>query len=192
MKKTVLFFLLCVMTAYSQKIVTVDNAVVFFEASVPLFIPVEAKNESVKATLNIKRGHVFFEIPMKNFHFERSLMESHFNDYYLETHKYPKAKFKGTIEKFDLKVITKIPKTFFIKGVIEIHGKSKPITVSSSLYKTIQGGIALFSEFTLLSEDFNIEIPYLIREKIAKTVNVKVQTLFQLEAIDPKSITDTQ
>ncbi len=47
------------------------------------------------------------------FRFERSLMEDHFNANYLESKKYPKATFKGTIEKFDIQNIDSSRKNVF-------------------------------------------------------------------------------
>jgi hypothetical protein len=52
-------------------------------------------------------------------------MEEHFNDNYMESRRYPKATFKGLIEKFDLKNISSDAKLYYIKGKITMHGKSK-------------------------------------------------------------------
>ena len=43
---------------------------------------------------------------VKDFQFERSLMQENFNDNYLESNEYPRAIFNGRIEKFDLKNCT--------------------------------------------------------------------------------------
>lgn len=43
---------------------------------------------------------------VKDFHFERSLMQENFNANYLESNEYPRAIFNGRIEKFDLKNCT--------------------------------------------------------------------------------------
>jgi hypothetical protein len=184
MKNTLLyFFLFFTISTYSQKILTVKNAVILFEASVPFFEPVKAKNEMVQVALNLKKGAISFEIPMKKFQFERSLMEEHFNQNYLETKRYPLATFKGLIEKFDLQVLSKTAKSFFIKGEITIHGKSQNISVTANLIKTNEG-IKLLSEFELYIDDYDIDIPFLIRDKISKTVNVTVNTFFRTNAIE--------
>lgn len=156
---------------------TAKNVIVFFEASVPVFEPVEAKNECARGALNVKRGYISFEIPMNKFRFERSLMEEHFNDNYLETKRYPKATFIGLVEKFELKIITNIPKTYLIKGKITIHGQTKNITVTGKIKQT-EKGIELFSEFSLNTDDFDIEIPFLVRDKISKNVLVTLNAVF--------------
>ena len=150
---------------------------VTFEASVPIFEPVAAKNNHAKAALNTRRGYLSFEIPMKSFRFEKSLMEEHFNDNYLETSRYPKATFKGIIEKYHADSLSNIATTHKIKGKITIHGKSKNITVTGELQQ-VENGIDLLTEFTLLTNDFDIQIPYLVRDKIAKEVIVNIHAVF--------------
>jgi hypothetical protein len=50
-------------------------------------------------------------------------MEEHFNDNYMESRRYPKATFKGLIEKFDLKTYP-LMQNYIIKEKT-MHGKSK-------------------------------------------------------------------
>lgn len=178
MKNTLLLLLFFLATvSHSQRIITDRNAVVTFEASVPIFEPVAAKNNNAKGALNTRRGYISFEIPMKSFRFEKSLMEEHFNDNYLETSRYPKANFKGVIEKYNSDTLSNISKTYKIKGKITIHGKSKNITVTGKLKKTDKG-IELLTEFSLKTDDFDIDIPYLIRDKIAKNAVININTVF--------------
>ncbi len=47
-----------------------------------------------------------FQALMSTFHFKRALMEEHFNENYMESTKFPKAKFKGTIEGFKKEMLT--------------------------------------------------------------------------------------
>ncbi|MCW2119606.1 YceI family protein [Flavobacterium sp. 7A] len=189
MKTTILLIILFYTTTlFSQKILTVKDAEVQFEASVPVFEPVAAKNTAVQVALNTKRGYISFVIPMNQFIFERSLMQEHFNAYYLETDRYPRATFKGIIEKFNLEDINNTPKKLLIKGKIKIHGESKAITTIVRL-QTTNEGFMMSSDFVLNTDDFNIEIPFLIRNKISKTVIVKVYSVFPTEAINIGSIT---
>ena len=103
-------------------------------------------------------------------------MQEHFNENYMESKRYPKATFKGLIEKFDLKNIGPDAKEYYIKGKISMHGKSKNIRVPAKI-KKVADGIELISNFTLNSDDYNIEIPYIIRSKISKNVNVRLKTI---------------
>jgi hypothetical protein len=177
MKKTLLLFLL--LTAFiidAQEKMTSTKGIIIFEASVPFFEPVKAINKSVNLILNTKRGSISFVVYIDRFSFERSLMQEHFNENYMESKRYPKATFKGLIEKFDLKNIGADEKEYYITGKISMHGKSKNIRVSAKI-KKVTTGIELISNFTLNSDDYNIEIPYVIRSKISKNVNVRLKTI---------------
>ena len=57
-----------------------------------------------------------------------------------------------------------------------MHGKSKNIRVLAKI-KKVAAGIELISNFTLNSDDYDIEIPYIVRSKISKNVNVKVKAV---------------
>ncbi|AWG23094.1 hypothetical protein FFWV33_16955 [Flavobacterium faecale] len=183
-----LLTLLLSQICFSQKTLTVSNATAQFEASVPIFEPVAAKNEQVAVALNTKRGYISFSIPMTKFRFASSLMEQHFNDHYLETDRYPNANFKGIIENFDLNAITDYPTNYLIKGKLKIHGQSKNITATIRLQRTMIGFV-LTSNFSVLTDDYRVEIPFLIRNKISKTVNISIEVPFQTEATNLGAIT---
>lgn len=180
MKKTLLFFLLffsAPIVAQDKKITT--NGIITFEASVPFYEAVEAKNNQVYSLLNTKNGSITFVAVIKHFHFERSLMEDHFNAHYMESKKYPKATFKGEIEKFSKTKINTVPTIYNIKGRIEIHGVTRNIRVLAKISKTPENNIIIQSDFSLNTEDFKIEIPFIVRSKVSKTVNVNVNCILQ-------------
>ena len=169
-----LFFFSIPIVAQDKK--TATNGNITFEASVPFYEAVEAKNNTVFSELNAKNGSISFVAFIKSFHFERSLMEDHFNANYMESHKYPKAIFKGVIENFSISKINTIPNEYYIKGKITIHGVNKNIRVLATIYKTATNSIAIQSKFALNTDDFKIEIPFLVRSKVSKTVNVSLNT----------------
>lgn len=175
-KKLLLLSLISSFFISAQEKRTISNGLAFFEASVPLFEPIKAQNTDVICVLNTKKGTILFEIYVDQFAFERSLMKEHFNENYLESKKYPKAIFKGLIEKFDLKDTVSYSKKYYIRGKINIHGKSKNIRVSAHLKKVVEG-IEITSNFNLNSDDYNIEIPYIVRSKISKNVKVKIKVI---------------
>jgi polyisoprenoid-binding protein YceI len=105
-------------------------------------------------------------------------MQTHFNENYLESHQYPKAVFKGKIEKFDLRNIDSEGKDYTIKGKLTIHGVTKFIVVKAKIKKAGEG-IELISEFDLNTDDFKIEIPFMVRSKISKTVNTQIICVLQ-------------
>ncbi|RVT72271.1 YceI family protein [Flavobacterium sufflavum] len=177
-------FLLSFLLFFSIPIVAQDkliatNGNISFEASVPFYEAVEAKNNQLFSLLNTKKGHITFIVIIKDFHFERSLMEDHFNANYMESKKYPKATFKGEIEKFSIKKLNSTPDEYYLKGKINIHGVTRNIRVLATISKTPTNAIAIQSGFSLNTDDFKIDIPFIVRSKISKNVNVKLDALLQ-------------
>ena len=59
---------------------------------------IEAHNKQVSSFVDFSTGELVFSVPMKAFQFRKSLMKEHFNENYIESHKYPKSTFKGSLE----------------------------------------------------------------------------------------------
>lgn len=176
--KNIIFilFLFIANTSFAQKEMTTQKGIINFEASVPLFEEVNASNETVFCTLNIKTGEITSVVTMKDFHFKLSLMEEHFNKKYLETDEYPKAIFKGKVQGFNLNIIGTVAKEFKMNGELEIHGKSKEI-ITPVFLKKADNGLEIIADFIIKTNDFNIEIPKILSMKIAETVNIKTNFL---------------
>jgi hypothetical protein len=174
MKKfTLLVLLLVLYPIHAQNRYSSSKCVINFEASVPLFEAVEAKNDAVDCTLIPGKSEIIFTVHIKEFKFKRNLMQEHFNANYMESDRYSKASFKGIIDKFDLKTINEVEKEFLIKGKINIHGQTRIIYVVAKIKKT-EKGIQILSKFTLNTDDFNIEIPNMVVAKISKKVNTQI------------------
>jgi hypothetical protein len=167
-----LFYALYPITA--QEKLSTSKCTIYFEASVPLFEAVEAKNNDVHCILIPEKSQITFTALIKNFQFKRDLMKEHFNSNYMESDRYPKAIFKGIIQKFDLKIITENEKDFLIKGKLTIHGQTREITVNAKIRKA-GNGVQITSNFTLNTDDFNIEIPSIVIAKISKNVNTQIE-----------------
>jgi hypothetical protein len=179
MKKiTLLLLLLNIYCIAAQKKLTSSKCSIHFEASVPFFEAVEAKNDLVSCVLIPEKCQITFVALIENFQFKRDLMREHFNTNYMESDRYSKATFKGIIEKFDLKDINEIDKEYQINGKITIHGESKAITVLAKI-KKVKDGIQINSHFILNTEDFKIEIPSIVIPKVSKRVNTDFECLLQ-------------
>lgn len=179
--KKILLLLLCFfsISIVAQDKLAATNGNITFEASVPFYEAVKAENKQLFILLNVKNGDISFVVPIKGFHFERSLMEDHFNANYMESKKYPKAFFKGQIEKFSITKINATPNEYYIKGKINIHGVSKNIRVLATLSKTPSNTMMIESNFALNTDDFKIEIPFIVRSKVSKNVNVALKAELQ-------------
>ncbi|MBC7846123.1 MAG: YceI family protein [Flavobacterium sp.] len=179
MKRIILVSAILILTGlrtFSQDKKITKTGKIVFEASVPSFEEVKAKNESVTCVVNIKTGEIASLALMRGFRFKIALMEEHFNENYIESDKYPKATFNGKIMSFDWNSIGSTSKEFKMKGILEVHGKSKEITTSVFL-KKVDGGLEIISNFNVNFKDFDIDIPKVISMKVAETVNIKTNFL---------------
>ncbi len=142
-----------------------------FEASVETFEPVKATNKSTTAILNVETGEVASLLFVKSFQFKVALMQEHFNENYMDSDKYPKATFKGKISDFVFNEITESPKEYNLDGRLTIRGKSQQISDKITLSR--KGSLVMVEiNFSVEPEDFGIEIPSIVRNKIAKSIKV--------------------
>ncbi len=173
----ILLSLLITYTVNAQKYLT-KNGTTSFKASVEAFEPVEAINKSTTAVLNTNNGQIAALIFIKAFHFEIALMEEHFNENYMDSDEFPKATFNGEIKDFDFSKLSSQPQSFELSGHLTIKNIQKPILTTIELSKE-ENTIIMTCEFMVKPQDFDIEIPKLIREKIAKTIQIETQYAFK-------------
>jgi len=124
-------------------------------------------------------GEIEFAVLMKAFKFKKALMEEHFNENYVESEKYPKSKFKGkilNIQEVDFSKDGSFP--VVVKGQLTLHGETKEVETKGTL--DINGDeVQINAAFHLSPEDFAIEIPGIVREKIAKELLITVDALLK-------------
>ncbi|WP_395057535.1 YceI family protein [Flavobacterium sp.] len=175
MKKRLILFALILMSyfAIAQDKILTKTGQITFEASIPSFEEVKATNKLSACVLNTKTGEIASVSMIKSFKFKSALMQEHFNENYIESDKYPKAIFKGKIENFDISKLTNQKQEFIINGTIELHGKSKNISVLAKIYKN-ENTTSIISNFILNTDDFNIDLPFLISNKVSKKVEVSL------------------
>lgn len=179
MKKILLCFaLLTGLQTFAQSKLVTKTGKIQFEASVPSFEEVKAKNESVTCILNTANGEIAGLALMKGFRFKVALMEEHFNENYVESDQYPKATFKGKIENFDFSKLTPTAKNFTIKGKLELHGQSKDIMIIAKIKKT-EEGIKIEADFIVNTDDFGIDIPSVVSKKLSKKVAVTLEAVLK-------------
>lgn len=175
MKKIILlslFFVTAVMSAQDKMVSKTGK--ITFEASVPAFEEVKAVNSGVTFVLNSKTGEIASLALMKGFRFKLALMEEHFNENYVESDAYPKATFKGNIVNFDAATLTATAKDYTIKGKLELHGKTKEISITAKIRK-IETGIEIISNFNVIADDYAIAIPSVVKSKVSNKVAVKIE-----------------
>lgn len=159
--------------AFAQGKFIAKNAYISFYSSTPLENILGESNEVV-TILDSANGEIVFQALMTTFHFKRALMEEHFNENYMESTKFPKSKFKGTIEGFKKEMLTSPVASIKITGVLNVHGVDKTITVPGTLGLQ-DGKLVASSKFMVRPEDYGITIPSLVRDKIGKEMEVTVK-----------------
>lgn len=146
---------------------------VFFEASVPNFEPVAAKNNTVSAILK-DNGEFAALVLIKGFKFKKGLMQEHFNKKkFMHSKNYPKAKFVGMIDDFDLKELSEIAKEYTLTGKLTVKDVTKEIQTNAKI-KILDNNIYLDTKFSVDVADFEIAVKSTVAKKIAKTVNIEV------------------
>ena len=179
MKKiTFLLFLSVIYGSFAQERLITNIGIITFEASIPFFEEVKGTTDKAICILEPRTSKLTCVVIIKGFQFKRQLMKTHFNENYIESDKHSKATFKGKIEKFDLKSVREEPLEYLIKGKIEIHGVTKNIVVKAKI-KKVTDGVELTSDFNLNTDDFSIEIPFIVSNKISKNVNTKLKFVLQ-------------
>jgi hypothetical protein len=174
MKKTIVLFLLIagITSSTQAQLYTTRNAYVNFYSKAALE-DITADNNQVYSIIDASKKNLAFSLLMKGFIFKKQLMQDHFNENYVESDKYPKAVFNGTYTgdvAFDKDGMYKI----IVKGNLTVHGVTKPIELPATL-EVKAGKLSGTAEFKIKPEDYNISVPSVVRDNIAKELTVTVK-----------------
>lgn len=178
LNKTLLAITFCWLissTTYGQEIYMTSNGFISFFSSTPVE-DIKAENKTVGSVLDLKTGNIIFKIQIKDFEFPKSLMQTHFNENYLESDKYPVATFKGSIKDFktpDFSSQKEVKIT--VTGTLTMHGVSKEVEIPGVLKKDGKDMITGIADFQIAVADYDIEIPSIVITNIAEIVDVHVE-----------------
>jgi polyisoprenoid-binding protein YceI len=158
--------------AQAQKFFTREGKVSFF-SSAPME-KIEAFNRQATAVVDLSSGAMEFAVLIKAFQFEKALMQEHFNENYMESTKYPKATFKGSVvEPSRINLQKDGVYSVVVKGKLTIKDVTKDVE-TEGVFTVSKGLLSATAGFRVAVADYHIEIPKLVAEKIAKIVDVKV------------------
>jgi polyisoprenoid-binding protein YceI len=179
MKNILITFVLLAIshTSFAQKMLT-RTGEVKFEASMPAFEEVAATSKTASCILDKATGDFVALTLIKSFKFKAPLMEEHFNENYMESSKFPKATFKGKILNFDGAKLSTTKTSYDLEGDLTIHGVTKKFKTKINL-ATNGAKIAATSNITVKPQDYKIEIPSLVKSKIADKVNVAMNFILE-------------
>lgn len=168
---TVFCFLLITGVNAQDRYITKEGFVSFFSHSI--VEDIEADNDQVLSIMDVKTGEIAVQLLMRSFMFEKALMQEHFNENYVESYKYPKATFSGEIVNVG-EIISGQSQETEIVGVLKLHGEEKEISTKVDV-GWIGDEITLKGDFKVEVADFNIKIPAIVANNIAKTIKVSFE-----------------
>jgi hypothetical protein len=179
-KRAIIFLLLFTVIHGSirAQVYYTKNGKISFFSKAPLE-NISADNNQVLSVLNISTGALQFSLLNNAFHFPKAKMEDDFNENYIESDKYPKSTFKGTIT--DVSSFSSLKDGSYpvnVKGDLMIHGISKNITAPGTV--TIKDGkISATSTFKVLLKDYKIGIPTIVTNKISESIEITVNCNYE-------------
>ena len=171
-------FMMLSVTSFTQSLYMTRSGQISFFSKTPME-NIEAVNNEVTSMLDTGKGDLVFAVLIKSFHFDRALMEEHFNENYMESTKFPKATFQGKISNLSAVNFTK-DGTYnaTIEGDLTIHGIKQPHKTTGTITVS-KGKITGVSTFVLKVADYNIPIPSLVADKISPTIQIRVNCIYE-------------
>jgi len=167
-----IFFLNIVLAVNAQKYMTKNGYIGFFSHT--SMEDIKGDNNQVVGAIDISTGEMVFQAVIKSFHFDRALMEEHFNENYMESDKIPKSSFKGKITNLSSVDFSKNGTyDVTVEGDLIIHDITNKISTKGTI-EVVSGGINANAKFNIVPEDYKISIPGVVRDKINKNLEVTV------------------
>ncbi len=177
MKKVSLFIAagLITMSAFAQKVYKTNAAQIKFQ---PITEEAGCTNNQVQSILSSTDGKIAFSALIKGFKFSNSLLEDHFNENYMESTKFPNAKFQGMITNIkDVNFTKNGTYKVTVKGNLTIHGVTKEITTTGTIEVNGTKVIAKCN-FKVKVSDYGVKGLY-IGQKIAAEQDITVTSTYE-------------
>lgn len=177
MKKYIAVFLMATLftvgTLFSQATVYKTSSGNITFVSETEFEKFSAVNNQVTAAIS-SQGKVQFKAPVNSFDFEKKLMQTHFQENYMESATFPNGVFKGQIE--DLKSFNLAKSGTYsvsVKGTLEIHGVTKEVVIPGKI--VVDGDqVTLKSNFAISCAEYGVKIPKNNVNQISDIIKISV------------------
>ena len=179
MKKLIIIILVIsgIQPFFAQRMIDQHVEVIFFSEA-PLE-DIKAVNKQAMAVLDRETGHVAVSMLIRGFQFDKSLMQEHFNDNYMESDKFPKATFTGEILNYDPdSLISSEAIKRIVAGELTIHGVTRPLNAAVT-FNLINDEVHVKTTFDVRLSDHEIKIPTLVIKNIAEEVEVTAEFTFE-------------
>ena len=157
---------------WAQRYITKDGHISFYSEA-PLE-NIEAHNHQALSIIDFEKQEIVVSLLMKGFEFEKSLMQEHFNENYVESDKFPKATLKGDFSTNETVALDKDGTyTINITGQLTIHGVTQPLNTPATI--VVEGGkVSGEAKFQVKVADHDIGVPKVVAKNIAEAVEVTI------------------
>ena len=164
--------ILAAFNASAQRYMTRNGNITFFSEA-PLE-NIEAHNRQVNAAFDASNGDLAFKVLMRSFQFEKALMQEHFNENYVESHKYPNASFTGKVANLgEIDLNKNGIYSAIVTGKLSMRGIEREISETGTF--EVKGdeliGKCIFS---IRLSDYNIQIPRAVVNNISENIEIRV------------------
>lgn len=140
---------------------------------------IKASSDKIQGLIDPQTKQFAFSVDIRSFvGFNSELQREHFNEKYMESEKFPKARFSGKIiEEIDF--TTDGTYDVRAKGELEIHGQ-KQTRIIRGRVTVKSGSLDVQSNFIVPLADHNISIPNIVSQKIATEIEVDINAAMKL------------
>jgi len=180
MKRNIFFtaaFICIAFTLFAQKQMTKTGVIdIFSETSM---FTIEATNKKTASILNLDNGELVASTLTLSFKFREALVEEHFNENYIESHKFPKATFKGSIVGYKKGDFSK-DGVYKVKvaGKLEIHGETRDINENAEI--TVKAGkISAKCNMVVSLANYKIKIEPSYKDRIKDEIQLKMNFAYE-------------
>ena len=160
---------------FAQQYIGKEGVVSFFSAT-PIE-DIQAVNKNAAGVIDAQSGSFAFQIKIEDFVFPNSLMQEHFNESYMESEKFPNSTFTGVISDVSALDLSK-EQSIDVSGNFLLHGINRQMNMTATLSLKDEK-LNISSQFDIVLDDFNIDIPNIMMYKIAEVINVNIEMNLQ-------------
>lgn len=180
-KFTLILVTLCmscnVVNGQDRNLLKLDRSEVTFVSDAPLE-QITAKNTSCTGLVDADAKTFAVSVPIREFEgFNSPLQREHFNENYLVSRDWPNATFAGRIIE-DIDLLEAGTYDVRAKGALIVRGIEQERIIPCSIVVTDEG-VRITSLFDIQLADHEVRIPRIVQQKIASTIQVKVDLLFK-------------
>jgi hypothetical protein len=171
---TIIFFVVGIFSLCAQRFVAENGFITFFSQA-----PVEniqADNRNVTSLFSADNGTIAFSVPIKEFQFEKKLMQEHFNDKYMESDRFPRSTFAGKVTGYSL-TATGL-QSVRARGKLTIHGIVKEVDIPGTL-EVKNNNIIIKTKFKVLNKDYGIVIPQILWKNVSEEIEITIDMTYR-------------